>query len=73
VTSEVVKLPQEALDAWINYDPPEMKLEATRIRYAFMSGFLAASAIEARRVETEGLDAKHESAGPKDDAQGDAA
>jgi hypothetical protein len=32
-----------------------------------------ASAIEARRVETGGLDAKHESAGPKDDAQGDAA
>jgi hypothetical protein len=28
-----------------------------------------ASAIEARRVETEGLDAKHESAVPKADAQ----
>jgi hypothetical protein len=28
-----------------------------------------ASAIEARRVETEGLDAKHESAAPKADAQ----
>jgi hypothetical protein len=30
---------------------------------------VAASAIEARRVETEGLDAKHESAAPKADAQ----
>jgi hypothetical protein len=36
-----VKLPQEAIDAWVDYDPPEFKHQSSALRHAFMSGFLA--------------------------------
>jgi hypothetical protein len=42
---------------------------STYVEFAQVIAADAASAIEARRVETEGLDAKHESAAPKADAQ----
>lgn len=35
-------LPQEALDAWTDYEAPEGEYGIPRLRHAFMSGFLAA-------------------------------
>lgn len=69
MSAEVTKLPDAALEAWAEYDPPEYRFEFSRIRDAFMSGFLAALAIEARRATTTEIGVVHESAGPKDNAQ----